>query len=68
MEKIKAIEMLGGSIKEAADAIGISYQAVRDWPDGLSDRVADRVHAALARRKANKQPRKPQRKQPAKAA
>ena len=54
MEKIKAIEMLGGSIKEAADAIGISYQAVRDWPDVLSDRIADRVHAALARKQVVK--------------
>ena len=62
MEKIKAIELLGGSTKHAADAIGISYQAVRDWPDVLSERVADRVHAALARIESKKQ-----RKQPAKA-
>ena len=64
MEKIKAIEMLGGSVKEAADAIGISYQAVRDWPDVLSDRISDRVEAAIARM----QRAKPARKQPAKVA
>ena len=60
MQKIKAIEMLGGSIKEAADAIGISYQAVRDWPDVLSDRISDRVEAAVARmKKPSRKPSKP---------
>ena len=50
MFKTKAIELLGGSITAAAEAIGISYQAVNQWPDVLPDRIADRVQAALARK------------------
>jgi transcriptional repressor of cell division inhibition gene dicB len=54
MEKQKAIEMLGGSVSLAAKKIGVSYQAVRKWPEVLSPRVADRVVAAMARNR-NKQ-------------
>lgn len=50
MLKTKAIELLGGSVSAAADAIGISYQAVHKWPDVLPDSIADRVVAAVARR------------------
>lgn len=50
MLKTKAIELLGGTVALAADAIGISYQAVDKWPDDLPDRIADRVYAALARK------------------
>lgn len=50
MHKSKAIELLGGSIATAAEAIGISYQAVNQWPDELPDRIADRVLAVIARR------------------
>lgn len=51
MQKAKAIQLLGdGSIRSAADAIGISYQAVDKWPDPLPRRIEDRVLAALARR------------------
>lgn len=35
----------------AAKEVGISYQAVRKWPDPLPQRIADRVEAALARRR-----------------
>lgn len=51
MEKRKAIELLGGTTRSAADAIGISYQAVKDWPDVLTPRIADRVEAACARKR-----------------
>lgn len=51
MLKTKAIELLGGTIPAAAEAIGISYQAVNQWPETLPDRIADRVYAALARKK-----------------
>jgi len=51
MDKLKAIEMLGGTVRSAADAIGISYQAVKDWPDVLTARIADRVEAAVARKR-----------------
>lgn len=50
MHKSKAIELLGGSIAAAAEAIGISYQAVDKWPDELPDRIADRVLAVQARK------------------
>lgn len=49
MQKENAIQQLGGSITEAAKAIGVSYQAVRKWPDPLPPRIADRVTAALVR-------------------
>ena len=49
MDKQKAIELLGGSIQGCADAIGVSYQAVKKWPDTLTPRIADRVQAALIR-------------------
>lgn len=49
MLKSQAIELLGGTVTAAADAIGISYQAVVKWPDVLPDRIADRVQAALWR-------------------
>lgn len=49
MLKSKAIELLGGTIASAAEAIGISYQAVDKWPDVLPPRVADRVIAAIVK-------------------
>lgn len=50
MRKTKAIELLGGTYAAAADAIGISYQAVNQWPDELPDRISDRVLAVIARK------------------
>lgn len=50
MLKTKAIELLGGSTAAAAEAIGVTYQAVMKWPDVLPDRIADRVLAALAKK------------------
>nr|WP_255594195.1 Cro/CI family transcriptional regulator [Achromobacter sp. ES-001] len=41
--------MLGQSITAAASALGISYQAVRQWPDDLPPKIADRVFAAFVR-------------------
>jgi hypothetical protein len=52
MTKNEAIGLLGGTINAAAEAIGITYQAVNKWPDVLPQRIADRVQAALWR-KAN---------------
>ena len=49
MEKIKAIELLGGTVAKAADAIGINSQAISQWPDTLPPRLADRVIAACVR-------------------
>ena len=50
MNKAKAIELLGGSIASVAEAVGVSSQAVSQWPDPLPERIADRVLAALARK------------------
>ncbi len=58
MDKKTAINLLGGTVTATADAIGVTYQAVHDWPDVLSARIADRVYAALAR-KAQKQSEAP---------
>lgn len=51
MDKATAIALLGGSVASAADAIGITYQAVDKWPDPLPPRIADRVLAAIARKR-----------------
>ena len=50
MNKAEAIEQLGGSIPAAAKAIGVSYQAVNQWPEVLPSRIVDRVQAALYRK------------------
>lgn len=50
MLKVKAIELLGGSVASAAKEIGVSYQAVDKWPEELPPRIADRVLAVLARK------------------
>lgn len=50
MQKTKAIELLGGTVSAAAEAVGITYQAVDKWPEVLPPRIVDRVQAALARR------------------
>lgn len=49
MHKSEAIELLGGSVSAAADAVGVSYQAIGKWPEVLPARIADRVQAALWR-------------------
>jgi hypothetical protein len=51
MLKTKAIELLGGSAASAAEAIGVTYQAVVKWPDDLPARIVDRVIAALVKQK-----------------
>ena len=56
MKKSEAIKILGGSTSAAAKAIGVSYQAVRKWPDDLSPRIADRVVAAVARTQGKRTP------------
>lgn len=49
MLKTKAIELLGGSAAAAAEAIGVTRQAVEKWPAVLPDRIADRVIATMVR-------------------
>lgn len=50
MQKQKAIELLGGTVAKAAEAIGVTSQAISLWPDVLPPRLADRVVAAVARK------------------
>jgi hypothetical protein len=49
MLKKYAIELLGGTQTQAAKACRVSPQAVKDWPDVLPNRIADRIEAALWR-------------------
>lgn len=49
MKKQDAINLFGGSVRDVAVAIGISVQAVYDWPDDLTDAITDRVVAGLLR-------------------
>ena len=49
MLKSQAIELLGGTVTSAADAIGVSYQAIVKWPPELPPRIVDRVQAAMWR-------------------
>lgn len=50
MLKQYAIKLLGGTVAAAAEAIGVSYQAVDKWPELLPPRLADRVIAACVRK------------------
>ena len=55
MEKQTAINLLGGTPRKAADAMGYkSIQAIYVWPEKLSDAVADRVRGVLSRRNTRK--------------
>ena len=49
MTKKQAIAYFG-SVSATARAVGISRAAVFNWPDVLTDRISDRVVAALARK------------------
>lgn len=60
MNKAQAIQQLGGSIPAAAKAIGVSYQAVNQWPEALPPRIVDRVQAALWRMQQAKPVTQPQ--------
>jgi hypothetical protein len=59
MLKSEAITLLGGTPSAAAEAIGITPQAVNDWPDELPRRIEDRVLAALYRKERNGRPLRP---------
>lgn len=64
MKKADAIAQLGGSVQSAARAIGVTYQAVKKWPDILSPRIEDRVVAAMIRANRDDRPQS----QPAEAS
>lgn len=49
MLKSQAIELLGPDLSSAAEAVGISYQAVKKWPELLPPRISDRVLGVCVR-------------------
>lgn len=51
MLKSKAIEMLGGTTAAAANALGVSYQAIDKWPDVLPSRISERVLGVIAKQR-----------------
>lgn len=63
MLKAQAIELLGGTAKSAAAAIGVTSQAISGWPEQLTPALRDRVQAALYRQKtlraSNRKPKTP---------
>jgi hypothetical protein len=59
MKKTIAIELLGGTPKKAAQAMGYkSIQAVYVWPDDLPQSIADKVVGAISRIKNEKRVRR----------
>lgn len=56
MTKTEAIQLLGGTVKAAADACEISSSAISQWPEELTKDHIDRVQAALYRRQAATEP------------
>ena len=50
MRKETALRLLGGKAADAAKAIGVTVQAINQWPDVLPPRIEDRVLAFLARK------------------
>ncbi len=56
MTKEEAIQLFGSGSK-LARAIGVSPQAIYQWPDVLTRALEDRVLAALVRAKQQRQPK-----------
>ncbi len=50
MRKSTAFVLLGPAVRDVAAAVGCSGSAVRQWPEQLPRRIADRVLAAWARK------------------
>lgn len=50
MFKHQALQLLGGSVTSAASAIGISTQAISQWPNVLTKNNVDSVLAACLRK------------------
>lgn len=48
MKKVAVIRLFG-SVSRTAAAVGVTPQAVSDWPDILTDAIADRVRGTCVR-------------------
>ena len=61
MDKQDAINLLGGTPKKAAEAMGYkSIQAIYLWPDVLGQSMVDKINGAASRLKLKpKKPAKP---------
>ena len=46
MKKSEAIDLFDGKVTELAAALGVSWQAVSQWPEELSDRHAREILGA----------------------
>ena len=58
MEKQTAINLLGGTPKKAAEAMGYkTIQAIYMWPDKLPQSIADQVNGAALRLKPKRKPK-----------
>lgn len=55
MEKKEAVALLGGTRRSVAEAVGCTVAAVNQWPDVLTDKIRDRVQAALYRKQQQEQ-------------
>jgi len=55
MKKLEAISLLGGTVTAAARSIGVTTQAITQWPVVLTPLTRDRVLAALVRRYVGEQ-------------
>ena len=54
MTKTEALELFGGRPADVARALGITRQAVNNWPDALPQSVSDRVLGAYTRLKGRR--------------
>ena len=50
MTKTDMLKLMGKDLSGCAEEIGITVQAISDWPEELSTKLRDRVQAAIARR------------------
>ena len=50
MKKTYALKKLGGNMQNAANELGVTIQAVYQWPDPLTERIKERVAEAVLKK------------------
>lgn len=50
MTKTEALDLFDGKTVKCAEAVGVTYQAISQWPEELPQRLSDRVIAAAYRK------------------